>query len=110
MQVLDTPKISGRARLVQLIRLYEEGLASDLMERTLYKLFATEAAGEQKAIDRLRSDLDDLEVRYGMESSEFFARFDAGELGDDMDFIEWASLYQMYMHSMKRFEILTGAE
>ena len=110
MQVLDIPRISGRARLAQLIRLYEAGMASDLMERTLYKLFYTEAAEEQKAIQILRDDLDNLEARFGMDSADFYARYQLGEMGDDMDIIEWASLYQMYMHSMKRLEILTGAE
>jgi hypothetical protein len=110
MQVLDMPKVNRRARLAQLIRLYEEGLASDLMDRTLHKLFSVEAAEEQKAINELRPDLDALEARFGMESSDFFERFEKGEMGDAMDFIEWASLYQMYMRACKRLELLTGAE
>lgn len=110
MQVLDMPKVGRKARLAQLIRLYEEGQVSDLMDRTLYKLFSTEAAEEQKAIKILRSDLDKLEERFDMESSDFFARFEEGKMGDSMDYMEWASLYQMYMRACKRLELLTGAE
>ena len=110
MEVIELPRISRKARLAQLIRLYEEGLVSDLMDRTLYKMFSAEAADEQKAVDSLRLDLDELEARFGMESSDFFARFKTGEMGDDMDFMEWASLYQMYERSVKRLELLTGAE
>ncbi|CUS04427.2 conserved protein of unknown function [Candidatus Promineifilum breve] len=110
MQVLDVPKVDRRARLAQLIRLYEQGQVSDLMDRTLYKLFSVEAAEEHKAINLLRSDLDALEARFGMESPDFFQRFENGEMGDDMDHIEWASLYQMYIRSCKRLELLTVEE
>ncbi len=110
MQVLDMPKLGRKARLAQLIRLYEEGLVTDLMDRTLYKLFSAEAADERKAIETLRADLDELEARFGMESSDFYNRFTRGEMGDDMDYMEWASLYQMYQRAIKRLELLTGAE
>jgi hypothetical protein len=109
-QVIDVPKTGRRQRLAQLIRLYEDGHISELMDRTLIKLFSVEAAEEQKAIDTLRLDLDALEARFGMESSDFFARFENGEMGDDIDFVEWASLYQMYIRSCKRLELLTGSE
>jgi len=53
MQVLDVPKVDRRARLAQLIRLYEQGQVSDLMDRTLYKLFSVEAAEDQSIALRL---------------------------------------------------------
>ena len=110
MQVMDSPKPTRTSRLAQLIRLYESGQVSDRMDRTLDKLFSVEAVEEQKIVETLRSDLDKLEARFGMESPDFFARFEKGELGDDMDFMEWASLYQMYMRANQRLELLTGAE
>ena len=30
-----------------------------------------------------------------MESATFYRRFEAGELGDGMDFFEWAGLYEL---------------
>ncbi len=113
MEVFDIeelPKLGRKARLAQLIRLYQEGMVSDLMDRTLYKLFSVEADEERKSIEELRVDLDEFEDRFGMKSSEFYDRFEAGEMGDDADFIEWASYYQMYERAMKRLELLTGAE
>jgi len=41
-------------------------------------------------------DLTQYEIRHGMNSSSFFARFEAGELGDDIDLIRWANKYEIY--------------
>ncbi len=35
--------------------------------------------------------------KYGMPSAEFFQRFEAGELGDALDFIRWAGCYELYI-------------
>ncbi|HJW85212.1 MAG TPA: hypothetical protein VJ440_01085 [Candidatus Brocadiaceae bacterium] len=41
-----------------------------------------------------------------MKSSVFFKKFSEGELGDDMDFIEWSSLYQIHSRlSEKKVEL-----
>lgn len=37
---------------------------------------------------------------FGMESSVFFERFEKGEMGDDIDYMEWASLFQMYVRAL----------
>ena len=37
----------------------------------------------------------EFEKRHGMESAAFYERFEAGELGDAMDFFEWAGLYEL---------------
>ncbi len=100
--------MSRRSRLEQLIRLYETGQASDYLERVLDKAFAQEAAEEEELIKQLRSDLDDFETQYEMDSSTFYKQFRAGEMGDAMDFMEWASLYDMYQRANERLDLLTG--
>lgn len=45
---------------------------------------------------QLIRDLTQYEIRYGMSSSSFLARFEAGELGDDMDLIRWANKIEIY--------------
>jgi hypothetical protein len=30
-----------------------------------------------------------------MDSSDFFKKYTEGNLGDDLDFVEWSSLYQI---------------
>jgi len=44
---------------------------------------------------RLSRQLADFENLYSMNSTDFYARFQAGVAGDDMDFIEWASTIEM---------------
>lgn len=109
MAVTEQHTTSRLSRLQRMIRIYEAGQVSELMDRTLDKLFSLEAYEEEKAIKTLRGDLDELEARFGMESSDFFERFERGEMGDDIDFIEWASLYQMYEHASQRLALLTGS-
>jgi hypothetical protein len=44
-------------------------------------------------------DLTQYEIRRGMDSSSFFARFEAGELDDDIDLIRWANKYEIYQET-----------
>ena len=49
---------------------------------------------EQQATE-IETDLQQFETQYEISSAEFYQRFRAGELGDDIDFVEWSSCYQM---------------
>lgn len=44
----------------------------------------------------LESRLKSLEQKYQMSSEQFYQRFQAGELGDSMDFFEWNTYYEMW--------------
>ena len=41
-------------------------------------------------------DLTQYEMRHGMNSASFYSRFEAGELGDDLELIRWANQYEIY--------------
>jgi hypothetical protein len=45
---------------------------------------------------RLVRGLAQYEIRHGMSSETFFARFEAGQLGDEVDLLRWANQYQIY--------------
>ena len=47
------------------------------------------------------------EERFGMASEAFYQRFEAGELGDRADFIEWASFYDMLQNAKKRLQAVS---
>lgn len=47
----------------------------------------------------LRADLAEMEQRHGMDSDSFYARFSAGQLGDDRDFMLWAGLVELLRDS-----------
>ncbi|WP_374687213.1 hypothetical protein [Promineifilum sp.] len=110
--MMQAPAVKGRtnkrtARLAQLIRIYQTGQVSELMDQTLDKLFSVEAAEAQKDVEELRADLLKFEERFDMTSEEFYNRFEAGEMGDDADFIEWASFFDMYHHAKDRLAALS---
>ena len=38
------------------------------------------------------------EGKYNIESEEFYYRYQKGEMGDDLEFMEWATDYQDYLN------------
>lgn len=107
LQTLESRTKKRSARLAQLIRIYENGQVSELMDRTLDKLFSVERAEAQRDVEELHAHLLKLEERFGIASEEFYARFEAGEMGDDADFIEWASFFDMYQNAKGRLAALS---
>ncbi len=97
-------------RLETLAELYEQGQASELMDRTLDKLLTYEADSARAQLRELQADLAEFEQRYGLSSDEFFRRFQSGQTDDRMDFVEWASLVQMVENLEKRLRLLSGEE
>jgi len=56
----------------------------------------------------LNKDLKKFERTYKKESSVFFKEFKEGRIGDDMDFVEWSSLYQMRNRLLEKKAELEG--
>ncbi len=46
----------------------------------------------------------ELEQKYEMKSADFIEKFRRGEMGDEMDFIWWASIYALYLDLRERIE------
>lgn len=106
---MSTPTTNTIAqRLQTLAQLYEQGQASEMMDRTLDKLLAYEADICREQLDQLRTDLAAFEQRYELSSSEFYHRFQMGQTDDRMDYIEWASLVQMFNNLEQRLRLLVG--
>ena len=95
-------------RLDQLARLFQQGQASDVMNRTLDKLFALESEESLRQIEQLQVDLAEFEQQYGMTSEQFYRRYQAGGTDDRMDYVEWASLVQMTDNLQQRLNLLAG--
>ncbi len=64
-------------------------------EMVLDKLVDSALSNLRLRLGRYERDLREFEQRYSMESSVFYQRFEDGELGDAMDFFEWAGLYEL---------------
>ena len=81
----------------------DELVASSISKMMDYKLVKYEE--EIKMLDK---ELRHFERTYKKESSVFIKEFMAGRQGDDMDFVEWASLYRMRQRLAERKAKLEG--
>ena len=95
-------------RLQRLARLFQQGQASDIMERTLDKLFTLESEESLRQLEQLQVVLAEFEQQYGMSSEQFYRRYRTGETDDRMDYVEWASLIQMADNLQQRLNLLAG--
>ena len=73
-----------------------------------FQRMLAEAMAESNPADELLElahELREYERKYKMSSSEFFEQFRRGELGDDMDWIDWAGTYQIFQRLKRRVEL-----
>jgi hypothetical protein len=106
MSIYTTPKPSRKVS--GLAKLYEKGQVSDLTAKTLNKLADMEISQGRADLEATEKDLQEFEKRYQISTEEFFKRWQAGKMGDDMDYVEWASLAQMAHRIRERLEILAS--
>ena len=79
------------------------------LDLILRKLLDVALSQHRLRLKRYEQDLREFEKRYGMESATFYRRFEAGELGDAMDFFEWAGLYELYQDIVEKIRRLEPA-
>ena len=93
-------------KLESLGRLYRLGFHSEVVDRAIDKLLVMEI--ERADVERrdLEARLADYEERYRMSSEEFHRRFRAGELGDEIDFVEWSVFYEMHQAILEQLRSL----
>lgn len=96
-------------KLRSLEQLYRQGFRSEVIDRALDKLLAAETERALAERRDLEARLSAYEGQFNMSSDEFYRRFRAGELGDEMDFVEWSVFYEMYQAVLQRLEVL-GAD
>jgi hypothetical protein len=94
-------------RLESLTRLYREGYRSQTVDQAVQKLVELEAERSLADLYRLEERLAAFEKQYGMSSLEFYRRFRAGELGDEVDLVEWSAFWEMRQATKKRLAELT---
>lgn len=94
------------SKLQRLIQIYDEGYRSVVVDQAVDKLIALEIAQTKAELQRLHDRLQTYEARYDMPSDVFYRRFRAGELGDDMDFVEWSVFWDMHQAAARRLDAL----
>ena len=79
------------------------------LDLILGKLLEASLSHHRLRLERYERDLWAFEQRYGMESTAFYQRFEAGELGDSMDFFEWAGLCELRADILQKIQRLERA-
>jgi hypothetical protein len=95
-------KVRRLERYVQVTNVQED----EVLESTLDKLLGRERQRLVGQLARLKSQATYFEGRYGWNSDEFYPRFERGELGDDMDFIEWSATVEMIRNLQSKIDSL----
>ena len=75
----------------------------------LGKLLDVTLSQHRLRLERYERDLREFEERYTMESATFYRSFEAGELGDAMDFFEWVGLYELRRDIIEKIQRLEMA-
>lgn len=76
--------------------------------QTISKMLIYKINKYNEEINKLDKELKKFEHTYKKISSIFFKEFNEGKLGDDINFVEWASLYQMRKHLFEKKIELEG--
>ena len=77
-----------------------------MTDAALRKIVESQAARERVVLHDLENDLRELEQQYQLTSEEFFHRWQAGEMPDTADFMDWNALYQMALEVRERLKLL----
>lgn len=78
------------------------------ISQTISKMLTYKIQKYEEEIGNLNRELKKFEETYKKESATFYNEFKEGKLGDDMDFIEWSSLYQMRNRLIEKKAELEG--
>ncbi|MBI3957393.1 MAG: hypothetical protein HY328_01190 [Chloroflexi bacterium] len=76
------------------------------LEQSLSKLLRFKLDEHHLRLRQYESELAEFEDRYGMASDVMNEKFEAGELGDAMDFFEWSGLFVLSQYLRRKIERL----
>jgi hypothetical protein len=94
------------------VRRLEKYIATDdasvdtVLDLALDKMLSREIERLLDFQKSLQRQLDAFENQYNMGSSAFYAAYEQGKMGDDMDFVEWAATIEMATNLRNRLSIL----
>lgn len=97
-------KVLNQLKILETI--CSQGDTDEAIQQTLTKIINQELETAQHKNAQLIKELQEFEQQHQMSSAHFYQRFHTGELGDDIDFVEWNALYQMSNSLNQRITLL----
>ena len=94
------------------VKILERYVAKDthaldpVVELTIEKLLKRETSRMVDLKQRLVQQKQAFEERYGLDSDEFCRRYEAGTMGDEMDYVEWSATVDMLAGIENRLMLL----
>jgi len=73
---------------------------------TMNKMFKVELDMVRREIRQIESSLAELEKRHNMNSDIFYVKFNAGELGDDREYIKWYAYKDTHNKLIERAKLI----
>lgn len=80
---------------LQKLEVLKSAYDEDELDQIVNKLLDEALNQHRERLERYKASLHAFEQRYQISSEQLHRRFEAGEMGDKMDFFEWASLYEL---------------
>jgi len=97
-------KVLNQLKILEAI--CSQGDTDEAIQQTLTKIINQELETAQHKNAQLIGEIQAFERQYQMSSAQFHQRFHTGELGDDLEFVEWNALYQMSNSLNQRITLL----
>ncbi len=94
--------------LRQLEQLYSAGFQDAFLDSALRKILNRQTVRDEADLSRVNAMLAEFEQKYGMGSDQFWQQYQAGEMADTADFVEWNVFCKMKERLLNRLHILKG--
>lgn len=100
-------KILTQLRILETLYFHREANAT--LEKTLDKIISQELQTTQQKSLELEEELQNFEQHYQISSAEFYQKFHLGQLGDNIEFVEWNAFYEMWQRLQEHIELLQSS-
>jgi hypothetical protein len=94
--------------LQRLTQFYKAGYQNRFLDSALHKVVSHQIQRDEADLERVEAVLADFERQYSLTSDEFWARYQAGQMSDDADLVEWIAFCRMRRRLVERLRILRG--
>ena len=100
--------VESTQMLNSLQSLYAAGFHEPFIDNALRKIVDRQIERDEADLSRITVQLQQFEQRFEISSVEFWQRFQAGEMADSADFMEWNVFCKMRERIRARLHILRG--